>query len=254
MEPFFQTELILFLRLLAAHLVADFILQPSGWIKNRRDRGIKSPYLYFHGLIIGIVTYLFWAQWSHPLIPVIIMVTHIMIDMWKSGKPETARYFVIDQSFHVLILLICWIIYPGGPLHGIYLIGMVGGHTLANGRFWTLLVGYIAVIWPSGYFVSFATQRWRKDIRSENETDFQGLEDAGKWIGRIERILILTFILFNQISAIGFLIASKSVFRFGEIRDRKYRKEAEYILIGTLISFTVAIGIGIIIRSFYNLF
>jgi len=40
------------------------------------------------------------------------------------------------------------------------------------------------------------------------------------------------------------LIAAKSVFRFGDLRESKNRKLTEYILIGTLLSFGIAIATG----------
>jgi hypothetical protein len=46
--------------------------------------------------------------------------------------------------------------------------------------------------------------------------------------------------------AIGFLIAAKSVFRFGDLKDSRNRKLTEYILIGTLLSFGIAIVTGIL--------
>jgi len=61
-------------------------------------------------------------------------------------------------------------------------------------------------------------------------------------------VLILTFVLVNQYSGIGFLIAAKSILRFGDIKNPENRKEAEYILIGTMISFIVAILVGILAR------
>jgi len=47
--------------------------------------------------------------------------------------------------------------------------------------------------------------------------------------------------------AIGFLIAAKSVFRFGDLKESKERKLTEYILIGTLLSFGIAMITGIIV-------
>ena len=72
----------------------------------------------------------------------------------------------------------------------------------------------------------------------------KGLPNAGKWIGYLERILILTFIFTNTIEGIGFLLAAKSVFRFGELNRAKDIKITEYVLIGTFASFTIAILIG----------
>lgn len=67
-------------------------------------------------------------------------------------------------------------------------------------------------------------------------------------IGQLERALIFVFVLVQQFSAIGFLIAAKSIFRFGELRDRSNRMEAEYIIIGTLISFLWAIVAALLTR------
>ncbi len=75
----------------------------------------------------------------------------------------------------------------------------------------------------------------------------ESLKDAGKWIGIIERILVLTFILMGEWKAIGYLIAAKSVFRFGELKKPNDRKRTEYILIGTLLSLIFAVGVGIAI-------
>jgi hypothetical protein len=44
------------------------------------------------------------------------------------------------------------------------------------------------------------------------------------------------------------LIAAKSIFRFGELKDSENRKEAEYILIGTFASFLFALVISLLIR------
>ncbi|MGD9200946.1 MAG: DUF3307 domain-containing protein, partial [Chitinispirillia bacterium] len=76
----------------------------------------------------------------------------------------------------------------------------------------------------------------------------KGLEDAGKWIGIIERVLIFTFIIVNQLNVIGFLIAAKSVFRFGDLKDSTDQKKTEYIIIGTFLSFTIAICIGLAVK------
>ena len=78
----------------------------------------------------------------------------------------------------------------------------------------------------------------------EEDNSEDSLESAGKYIGILERLFVFGFILLNQWSAIGLLIAAKSVFRFGDLSRAKDRKLTEYILIGTLISFGLAIFIG----------
>jgi uncharacterized membrane protein YidH (DUF202 family) len=97
------------------------------------------------------------------------------------------------------------------------------------------------VIWPAGYLIAKITKPWQEQFDS-----IKGLQDAGRWIGMIERILILTFVLINQFTGIGFLIAAKSILRFSDIKNAEDRKEAEYILLGTMVSFIVAIFVGLL--------
>ena len=42
-------------------------------------------------------------------------------------------------------------------------------------------------------------------------TNTQSLPNAGQWIGYIERILMLTFVLVGRFEGVGFLLAAKSV-------------------------------------------
>ena len=97
------------------------------------------------------------------------------------------------------------------------------------------------------YFLGYATQRWRADIEKSSERSATSLSEAGKWIGVFERILVLTFVLYNHFEGIGFLIAAKSILRFNDIKGDHMRKEAEYVLIGTLMSFALSIATGIFV-------
>jgi hypothetical protein len=63
------------------------------------------------------------------------------------------------------------------------------------------------------------------------------------------RTLVLTFVLFGQFQAIGFLIAAKSILRFGDKNGNNPSKQTEYVLIGTLLSFTMALFIGILVKK-----
>ena len=77
------------------------------------------------------------------------------------------------------------------------------------------------------------------------EVELGGLKNAGMVIGIVERIIVLTFVLVNQYTAITIVFAAKSIARFNELKDRKM---AEYYLIGTLISITFALIVGIIVK------
>jgi hypothetical protein len=61
---------------------------------------------------------------------------------------------------------------------------------------------------------------------------------------QLERALIFLFILVGEPAGLGFLVAAKSIFRFGELKDTAQRMQAEYIMIGTLWSFAYGIAVS----------
>jgi len=54
--------------------------------------------------------------------------------------------------------------------------------------------------------------------------------------------------LTGHFEAIGFLLAAKSIFRFGDLKEAKDRKLTEYVLIGTLLSFGLALLTGLLVQ------
>jgi hypothetical protein len=65
----------------------------------------------------------------------------------------------------------------------------------------------------------------------------------------LERLFVFLFVVTGHWEGIGFLLAAKSVFRFGDLKESKDRKLTEYILIGTLLSFGFATATGMIVRA-----
>ena len=242
------SNLILLLRLLIAHILTDFFFQRTKWIKNKRN-GLRSSYLYIHALISGVLTYLLMAQWTVWQLPVFILLTHFIIDWWKSNRRDNLRYFLIDQFLHLLMIFIGWGWYIHFEVsHAIHWLGSL--HSLS---FWVIVSSYLLVGRPVGFLIDKATDRWQKEL-DETPTDLKGLTKAGKWIGYLERIIILTFFLIGQYSAVGFLIAAKSIFRISRQGDNKFfLKQAEYILIGTFMSFFIAVVIGLLARYLLHL-
>lgn len=64
-------------------------------------------------------------------------------------------------------------------------------------------------------------------------------KNAGKFIGILERIVIILFLSLAQYSAIGLVLTAKSIARYNRIVEEK--KFAEYYLLGTLLSSFFAI-------------
>ncbi|MCG8479780.1 MAG: hypothetical protein MI724_11835 [Spirochaetales bacterium] len=69
----------------------------------------------------------------------------------------------------------------------------------------------------------------------------------GRMIGVLERGIVFVFTLTGNLSAIGLVLAAKAFARFRQLDDREF---AEYMLIGTLLSISGAMAVGLTMRFF----
>ena len=229
-------ESIWLTKLLLAHLLTDFILQPKSWVEDRNRKHFASFKLYLHGIVTGAVAWLM-TGWTYWPIAIFITVTHILIDGWKSYRTPVIKYFLIDQSLHVLVILGCWY-YSFIKWSDVQHAWQQLNTQLST---WKIITALVFLTAPAGILIGQLTKQWRDKI-----ADAESLANAGKWIGIIERIIILLFVLLNQYSAIGLLVAAKGIIRFNE-KDRQETK-TEYLVIGTLMSIVLAIVTGLLIR------
>lgn len=229
-----------------AHLLGDFILQTSAMVRHKQQLKSRSWMLYLHCAIHGILVYLFAPGWNLWVLIPLVMFTHYIIDLWKLNQPEKLVYFLIDQFLHLLVLFGLWCLFvaPSGWLPKNWV------SVMHSQKAWAIAAGYLLVTFPLSLLLSSATQRWRREAEEKSIRSSISLNEAGKWIGIFERILVFTFVVSSHFEGIGFLIAAKSILRFNDIKGNEAHKEAEYILIGTLMSFSFSIMIGLVIRSF----
>ncbi len=68
----------------------------------------------------------------------------------------------------------------------------------------------------------------------------------GATIGALERLLIVAFVLTGAEAAVGFVIAAKTIARFRQLDDRGF---AEYYLLGTLGSVSVALATALVAQA-----
>ena len=68
----------------------------------------------------------------------------------------------------------------------------------------------------------------------------------GLWIGRFERTLMVLLLIAGAPTAVGLVVAAKSILRFPEITSDKPTVTAEYVLVGSLASWGIAVAIGYI--------
>jgi len=113
-----------------------------------------------------------------------------------------------------------------------------------------IIIGYLLAYKPLSILIQLLLRPYLQQFEAATQEN-SGLQTAGEYIGALERFLIITFFLLGQFAAIGFLLAAKSVFRFGDMRRQNDRKLTEYIMLGTLLSFSFALLVGLSIKNLF---
>jgi len=232
--------------LLAAHVLADFLLQFDWIIQEKRKPG---RFLAHVGIVVVVSLILLGAWSSSGLMAVaIIGISHAAIDackLWQSDKAWVRQrprgdlsLFLADQFLHLLFIAATAWLLPQAWTEGWWATNDLGWQ-IAFLSILTLSSGFVLATRTGGFVIGkfmagFDTPQ--KDAGNANADP--GLTDGGKWIGLLERGLIFILIMAQQFQAIGFLIAAKSVLRFQYAKERSH---SEIVIIGTLASFAWAI-------------
>lgn len=230
--------MLLFTKLLLAHLIGDFILQPNKWVLDKEKKKEKSIYLYLHtALHLGLML-IFVAKVDFIIYGIILAVSHGIIDYikLKSQKKKTKRiWFSVDQMLHLVMIFIVVLVYNNISID----------FQNIDNKIWIFITGVVLLTKPTSIIIKNIISIWTPE--SKNKED-NSLQSAGNYIGILERLFVFCFIITNHFEAIGFLLAAKSIFRFGDLKEAKDRKLTEYVLIGTLLSFGIAILVGLIVE------
>ena len=228
----------LILKLLLAHTLGDFVLQPDKWVAHKRANKAGSQYLYWHTLIHAIlITVVLGFQMEYWPLILLVSISHYLIDLVKlylENDRNRQWLFATDQLAHLLVIALATFIYE--PYY-------IDWQQLHSKEMLLLALAIISLTSVSAVLMRMLMSTW--EIAEDNNKADYSLPKAGKYIGILERLFVFGFILLNQWQAIGLLIAAKSVFRFSDLSRAKDRKLTEYILIGTLLSFGLAIVIGL---------
>jgi len=233
-----------------AHIIADYFLQNKRLAIEKNTLGFKSPFLVWHVLIVFILSWLLSFQVKFFIASGVIAITHYFIDGFKArfnNHPRFKNYaFFVDQLLHLAILITVTVLFA--KYYGTQLLWEP---PIDSSTLW-IVIGYISCLKPANILikeifksseidVAIAEQEELDELSTTNE-----LPNAGKLIGVLERVLTLTFILIGQFQAVGFLIAAKSILRYKDTETLK----TEYVLIGTMLSFGIAVLFGVAVAIF----
>ena len=217
----------LFICLMLAHLIADFVLQTSHSCQSKAEKHERSVHQYIHALIVFALAWLVSWNLSFWWGALSIGIAHLCTDIWKSYRSENVTWFVLDQALHIGVLAgVAWL--WNIPL-GI------------DFKYVAIAVAVMACWKPANFFIKLMLKHYSVNMPEEKEKGF----NAGALIGTIERWLILIFVCLQRYDAIGLLIAAKSIIRFSE----KDTAKTEYVLAGTLLSILVAVLAGLMLMG-----
>ena len=234
----------------AAHLLADFVFQPENWSDKKSQKAITRHHFY-HGLVVFIASYLFSLDFGFWKAALLITILHLVMDSSKSflirkhreNKPTKSQtdnspkyLFFLDQAFHIIVLIMISMAYANW--YGINFVIDLPLKQIA------ILTGFIFCAKPANILIKNLFSLYSLSVPGEsgdNNLD-KSLPNAGKLIGIAERFIALALVLLGQFTALGFIMTAKSILRFDKV------KHNEYVLVGTLLSFGLAVLTGILIN------
>jgi hypothetical protein len=221
---------------MSAHFLADFTFQNDKFCREKQERSWSKAHLY-HAGIVFLLAWLLSFQVQFWWAALTIAVTHFFVDNLKSifyrkavlGASRNYLFF-IDQAVHLIIIMAVVACYTATNVISPELV-------LVAYSFFALVV----CTSPANFLIREYMQL-KGFIHGD---DNSSLLQAGRVIGTLERVLTFILIAYNQFAAVGFIIAAKSILRFRDTQTAK----TEYLLIGSLLSFGIAITLGIIFQT-----
>jgi len=95
------------------------------------------------------------------------------------------------------------------------------------------------VVFGGGYLIRFLVRFLAAGVKSHSlEGTSEQLQNAGLYIGWLERFLVVTALLLQSPATVGLILTAKSIARYPEFKSERF---AEYFLIGTLLSISMAL-------------
>lgn len=251
----FKQYLILFF---LAHILADFYIQTEK-IAKKKEKSIV--WVLFHCICYwGVMAAIVLPVLSIKSFPVVTAASglHCIIDIVKyiyvSYKIKNDRYtetldrnvFFTDQILHSLC--IAGISYWLAANHIMFntdriVINIFKTADISAKRFIYWLFALLLINKPANIALTKLLGKYRPE---DEDKDLKSDKQAGKFIGTLERIIMLIFLSIGQYSAIGLVLTAKSIARHDRIsKDKNF---AEYYLIGTLASTLIALVVSFVLN------
>lgn len=225
-----------------AHLLGDFVLQNNKMVDDIENKKFQSKYLYLHAFLhLSLILIITKFEKQYVIPALILGILHLLIDILTKiiikDKINSISKLLLDQILHSITIAI-FIKY--------FYNYKIDFNIIFNSKNYLLIIAIVSITYVSAFLMKKIMELFNCPLPND------GIKDAGKYIGMLERLFIFVFVIASFWEGIGFLLAAKSIFRFGDLKEKKEIKLTEYILIGTLLSFGIAILIGKIYLKLKN--
>lgn len=247
-----------FILLLLGHVIGDFYVQTKK-IAEKKEKKIKWVLLHgFYYWIVMLLTILPVISFEMVLAASIAAFLHLIIDLskqiylvFKAKKAENRQFrerniFFVDQIVHLLCIV--FIAYCMASNHMVIrewkiiedFFAIVG---ISEMKFLSWMLGLLLVHKPA----NIAIQKLLRIYKPQDElNDEKHDANAGRFIGTVERIIMLIFLSVGQYASIGLVLTAKSIARYERISKEK--DFAEYYLLGTLVSTVIVIIVSFLYK------
>lgn len=148
---------------------------------------------------------------------------------------DPAARFILRNTINFSVLIAIWITSIDGWAQA-----LPYSENLFTIRRLLMLSAFLMVTRPAGSFIGPVLASRISGVDASGAS----LIGAGTMIGYLERGLIVIFILLKHWDAIGFLLTAKGILRFNDLKPDAHRPISEYVMLGTLLSFSIAICVG----------
>ncbi len=173
----------LFLRLLAGHMLGDFVLQ-TGRIAEMKQVGWRG--LFYHVILVVAATTLFlFTMPDFPIVLLVVGIAHLGIDSIRTFMVDPPRgfrllYFAIDQTLHVLVLWGIALFFSPHPLNH--------GHPLHPHTLWEKVLLLFIVIVGLIYVVPIIEAFFMIDLGITIAESVPRITVRMRLLGAIERV------------------------------------------------------------------
>lgn len=102
---------MILIKLLLAHLLGDFLLQPTKWVKLKEKKKLRAYPLYLHCFLHAGLAWLLIFELDFWLPALFLFFFHLAIDATKllNQRAKNKRFwFFTDQALHLLSLILIW--------------------------------------------------------------------------------------------------------------------------------------------------